>query len=272
VSAVARPAGGFLGAAVGGLFAAVGRLVLGQLRVFGEWTALFLSASALLLRGKVSLKELAKQIDEIGVSSIPLAALTVTFSSMVLAIYSVPQFMEYGFHDYVGRLVGESIFREIGPVLTAIVLAAREGSAIAAELGSMKITEQVDALRALAVDPVEYLVVPRFAAALIAVPLVTLVACIAGVIAGWFVAHSYELAYDVYWSSVQRGVELTHYLSGLVKALVFGALIAIVSCHQGLTTGHGAAAVGRSTTASVVLCVLLVHVADFALVLVFGGQ
>ncbi len=188
---------------------------------------------------------------------------------MVLALYTTSQFIEFGFTDYIGKLIGAGVVRELGPVLTAIVVASRQGSAFAAELATMKVTEQIDALRSLATDPVEHLVVPRYAATLVAMPLLTILAGLAGIIGGYLVAGAQGVPQEVYWGSVQRGVELNEYVSGLAKALVFGAVIAIVSCHQGLKAGHGAEAVGRSTTASVVLCVVLVHVADFAMALVF---
>ncbi len=250
-------------------FATIGEWVLAQLHSLGEWAGLWSATSLLLLRGRLSFRAVSKQIDLVGLGSLPLAAVTVTFSSMVLALYTTSQFIEFGFTDYIGKLIGAGVVRELGPVLTAIVVASRQGSAFAAELATMKVTEQIDALRSLATDPVEHLVVPRYAATLVAMPLLTILAGLAGIIGGYLVAGAQGVPQEVYWGSVQRGVELNEYVSGLAKALVFGAVIAIVSCHQGLKAGHGAEAVGRSTTASVVLCVVLVHVADFAMALVF---
>ncbi|MCC7494937.1 MAG: ABC transporter permease [Fimbriimonadaceae bacterium] len=259
--------------AAGGLTALAGQLgsaVLGLLTVLGEWILLWLATTSLVLRGRIARRHLVHQLEAIFLGSLPLACLTVVFSSMVLALYTADQFIEYGFTDYIGKLIATGVARELGPVLTAIVVASREGSAIAAELGTMKVTEQVDALRALATDPVEYLIVPRYTATLIAMPLLTIAAGTAGVCGGYLVAGSKGIPQEVYWLSAARGVEMIDFTSGLAKALVFGALIAVVSCWQGLRTGHGSAAVGRSTTASVVLCVVLVHIADFLMVSVLN--
>ncbi|HIE52001.1 MAG TPA: ABC transporter permease, partial [Armatimonadetes bacterium] len=163
-----------------------------------------------------------------------------------------------------------SIVRELGPVLTAIVVAARSGSAIAAEIGTMKVTEQLDALRALATDPIEYLVVPRYLASLITLPLLTIMADVCGTMGGFVVAVGAGVSREIYLKSVLRLVKADHLLTGLVKAVVFGTLISIVGCQQGFRTGQGAAAVGRATTNSVVLCVVLVHIADYFLALIFG--
>ncbi|NUP98503.1 MAG: ABC transporter permease [Armatimonadetes bacterium] len=247
----------------------LGGIVLRQLRLVGEWTMLWRATTVHVMHGRVSWSHLASQIESVGIGSLPLAALTVVFSSMVLALYTTDQFIEFGFVDYVGRLIGSGVVRELGPVLTAIVVAAREGSAFAAELATMKVTEQIDALRALATDPVEYLVVPRYTATLIAMPLLTILASTAGIFGGYLIASAKGVPYEVYWGSVTRGVDLADFMGGLAKSLVFGAVIAIVSCHQGLRTGHGAEAVGRSTTASVVTCVVLMHVVDFMMAMVF---
>lgn len=250
---------------VGGL----GGWLLAQFESVGQWTLLWRETTVLALQGRIDFRALVRQLEKVALGSLPLAALTVTFSSMVLALYTTDQFIEFGFQDYIGRLIGEGIIRELGPVLTAIVVASREGTAFAAELATMKVTEQIDALRALATDPVEYLVAPRYAAAVIAMPLLAVAAGSAGVAGGWFVAAAKGVPQETYWGSVLRGVELSQFVGGLSKAVVFGAIVSIVSCYEGLRAGYGAGAVGRSTTRSVVLCVLLVHVADFAMALVF---
>lgn len=266
-AAVADSRPRFLTSALAGL----GGYALTQAQLVGQWAMLWVQASRYVLKGALDRKQIIEQVAQIGVGSLVLAAITVTFSSMVLALYTTDQFIEYGFVDKVGFLISASIVREGGPVLVAIVVASREGSAIAAELASMKVTEQIDALRSLATDPVSHLVVPRYVAMLLAMPLLTILAGTAGVCGGYLIAHSHGVPTDVYWSSAARGVEMFDLFTGFIKALVFGAVVAIVSCHQGLTAGHGAEAVGRSTTASVVLCIVLVHFMDFALVTVFNS-
>jgi len=215
-----------------------------------------------LLRGALERRTLVAQLEAIGSSSTLLAVLTVTLSGMVLALYTVQMSKEISATEYVGSLVALSIVRELGPALTAVVVAARAGSAIAAELGTMKISEQIDALRALATDPVEYLVVPRFVAALVALPALTVLSDFWGILGGALVSYA-GVGWDLYFSSVQRFTAPEHALSGLIKALVFGAIIALVSCYEGFRTGQGAAAVGRSTTRAVVLSILLVYLANF---------
>jgi len=253
-----------------GALALLGRQVLDRVELLGQWCLLWFQANRLVGCGRINGRHLIRQLDALGVGSIPMACLTVTFSSAVLAVYTIDQFKQYGFTDYIGRLIGMGVTRELGPVLTAIVVASREGSRMAAELASMKVTEQIDALRSLATDPVEYLVVPRYLGALLGLPALTTLASFAGICGGYLVAAAHAVPSDVYWSSVARGVQPAYILSGGIKALLFGAVIATVACRTGLSTGFGAAAVGRSVTASVVLCVLLVHIADFGLALVFG--
>ncbi len=246
----------------------VGRWVLGQFRAVGEWVLLGRDALTYVGRRQVARPLVVAQIDAVGIGSLPLAALTVAFSSMVLALYLTDQFKQYGFQDYLGKLIGLGVYREMGPVVTAIVVAARQGSAFAAEISTMKVTEQIDALRSLATDPVQHLVTPRLVAMLVAVPLLTVVASTVGVVGGAFVTGAKGVPQEVFWGAVWRGVEVQHFLTGVLKAVVFGATIAVVSCHQGLRCGHGAQAVGRATTASVVLCILVVHILDFAMAVV----
>lgn len=251
--------------------AAVGAAILDDLAQVGSWVHLWRRVTRFIAQGRMSSEHCLRQLDQLGLGSVPMACMTVMFSAAVLAFYTIDQFKKFGFTDRLGSLIGTGVTRELGPVLTAIVVASREGSRITAELASMKVTEQIDALRALATDPVEYLVVPRYLGALIGLPMVTVVASVAGVLGGLAVAVLSRVPPEVYWDSVYAGVEPRFLVAGMVKALIFGALIALISCRHGLDTGHGAAAVGRATTAAVVVCVLVVHIADFGLALVFGG-
>lgn len=221
-----------------------------------------------LFRGALERRTLAAQLEAIGSSSTLLAVLTVVLSGMVLALYTVQMSKKITATEFVGSAVALSIVRELGPALTAVVVAARAGSAIAAELGTMKITEQIDALRALATDPIEYLVVPRFVAALMALPALTMLSDCCGVLGGSVVAYP-NIGWALYWASVQQYTAPKHVLSGLLKAVFFGAIIALVGCHEGFRTGQGAAAVGRSTTRAVVLSILLVYLANFLLTAFF---
>lgn len=264
-------------ASLAGLPAALGRWwrggatgVMEGFGLVGEWAQLAWGVVLAVRHRRVDWRLTLQQVDLVGLGSLPMAAMTVTFSSMVLSIYTIDQMLEFGMTDYVGMLVGATIFRELGPVLTAIVVASRVGSAYGAEISSMKVTEQIDALRALATDPVEYLVVPRVVAGVLALPALALLASVAGVWGGFLIASANDVAREVYWSSVFRGADVVEFGLGLLKAAVFGGLIALISCHAGLTAGFGSAAVGRATTRAVVLCVLVVHIADFAMALLFA--
>jgi len=248
----------------------IGQRTLEGVTFVGEATKLWCRATSLVLRGAIDWRNTLQQMELIGVNAAALVFLTVTFGGMVMAVYSVSEFQRFGATEYLGGLIGLSIVRELGPVLTAIVVAARSGSAIAAEIGTMKVTEQLDALRALATDPIEYLVVPRYLASLITLPLLTIMADVCGTMGGFVVAVGAGVSREIYLKSVLRLVKADHLLTGLVKAVVFGTLISIVGCQQGFRTGQGAAAVGRATTNSVVLCVVLVHIADYFLALIFG--
>jgi phospholipid/cholesterol/gamma-HCH transport system permease protein len=176
------------------------------------------------------------------------------------------QFHKLGGDQFIGGLVAVSMAREAAPVLASVVVAARVGSAIAAELGSMKVTEQIDALRALAVSPVQYLVVPRLLASVLMMPVVTVFANVAGITGGEVVTVYFtHISYGVFISSVQTWLTWRDVIMGLAKTLVFGGIIAIVGCDRGLRTGGGAAGVGRSTTSAVVLAIVLVYVSDYFL-------
>lgn len=248
----------------------IGRSTLNLVGGIGALTHLGFRTTYYLLRGSLELRSLIVQMEAIGYSSLPLVVITVTFAGMVMAIYTAGQLQDTGTANLLGGLIAVSIVRELGPVLTGIVAAAQAGSAIAAEVGTMKVTEQIDALRSLATDPVEYLVVPRYGAALLSLPLLTVVADLCGIMGGLIVSlWGYEVAPGIYLDSVRVWTKLGYFTSGLVKALVFGAIIALVGSYQGFRTGQGSAAVGQSTTRAVVMCVLLIYVADFFLTWVF---
>ena len=227
-----------------------------------------------IFRGAVERRETFDQMATIGVASLPIVIVTVTFSGMVLALYSAQTLVAYGFGgQFVGGGVGLSIAREIGPVLTAVVVAARAGSAMAAEIGSMKITEQVDALRALAVDPVQYLVVPRLVASIIMLPAITILADIVGTFGGYLVAVANGVPSGGFITSLQYLASTDDVVKGLMKTFFFAATIAIVGCYEGLRTSGGATGVGKSTTRAVVLSIVLIYISNFFLAYVlFGGR
>jgi phospholipid/cholesterol/gamma-HCH transport system permease protein len=251
----------------------VGRPVVGFFEGVGELSLLFSRSLAAILMGRISLVETLRQMSVIGVNSLPIVLITIAFSGMVLALHTAIQFHKLGGDQFIGGLVGVSMAREAAPVLASVVVAARVGSAIAAELGSMKVTEQIDALRALAVSPVHYLVVPRLLAAILMMPIVTVFANVAGIMGGWAVATYFtHMSSQVFITSIQTYLLWRDVYLGLVKTLVFGAIIALVGCDRGLRTGGGAAGVGRSTTSAVVVAIVLVYVSDYFLSAMMFGQ
>jgi phospholipid/cholesterol/gamma-HCH transport system permease protein len=199
----------------------------------------------------------------VGTDSLPIVLITLLFGGMVLGLHMAKQFVAFGGAQYVGSVVAISMAREVAPTFAGIVVAARIGSAFAAELGSMRITNQVDAMRALATNPVHYLVTPRLVAAAIMMPVLTIYGMMAGVLGGVIVAMSNGVGYRAFIDSATTFLQVFDVMGGLLKTVVFGIIIATTSCYIGLNTEGGAAGVGRSTTAAVVWSIVLLYAANF---------
>lgn len=211
-------------------------------------------------------REIITQMDTIGVGSLMIIGLTGAFTGSILALQTSNTLKTFGATAVTGALVMTSLVREMGPVLASLMLAGRVGSAIAAELGSMVVSEQVDAMRALGTDPIKKLVWPRLLALLIMAPALTLVADIVGALGGWLVATGLmNVASSVYINSAKNALTYSDIVGGVFKPFVFGFIIAIVSCRAGLRTRGGTVGVGRSTTQAVVLSDILILGADFFL-------
>ena len=217
------------------------------------------------MRGGVNVKDLLEQMASLGANSVSIALLTTTTSGAVLALYFAPFLKQYGAEGFTGAVVALAIARELGPVLTGVVVAARAGSAIAAELGTMKVSEQIDALRALAVSPIQYLVVPRILAAIIMVPLVCALADAGGIYGGYLLSKSEGVLPTTYLNSMKQFIDPSDFVKGIIKTVVFGLIISLVGCHQGLATRGGATEVGKATTNAVVLSIVLIYLANFVL-------
>ncbi len=216
--------------------------------------------------GNVDLRDTLKQMVALGVESIPIVLIIAGFTGMVFSLQVSQEFDRFGAASLIGQLLGLAVIREFGPVLTGVVVAGRAGSAIAAELGTMKVTEQVDALRALAASPVQYLVVPRFLACVVMVPVLTVFANLIGMIGGYVVAvHQVGIIPAVFIESVTDYLVLWDLVGSIIKAAVFGILIAVVSCYRGLQTERGAQGVGDSTIASVVTGMISIFVTNYLL-------
>jgi phospholipid/cholesterol/gamma-HCH transport system permease protein len=237
-------------------------IVLGSISYVGEVATLFWRVMRYLFRGA----NVADQMSRIGVYSMPIALLTILFSGMVFSLYVSNTMVSRGLGNYVGGIVAIVMVRELAPVLAAIVVAARAGSAMAAELGSMKVTEQIDALRAMATSPEQYLVVSRFIACVTMLPIIALFGMYTGIIGGYLVALTEGVSKTAYFSSIPVFITFSDVIDSLSKTVVFGAIIALVACHQGLSTEGGATGVGSSTTRSVVLCIIFLYAADFLIV------
>ena len=234
------------------------------LTYFGE-ILMLLAQTVKAVRGGVDTRDLVEQMSSLGVNSVAIALLTTTTSGAVLALYFAPFLKQYGAEGFTGAVVALAIARELGPVLTGVVVAARAGSAIAAELGTMKVTEQIDALRALAVSPIQYLVVPRVLAAVLMMPLVCALADAGGILGGSLLSQSEGVLPVTYWNSMKQFLDLSDFTKGIFKTIVFGMIIALVGCHQGLATRGGATEVGKATTNAVVLSIVLIYLANFVM-------
>jgi phospholipid/cholesterol/gamma-HCH transport system permease protein len=211
-------------------------------------------------------RDVMEQIDVIGLGSLTVVILTGFFTGAVLALQSGMTLDQFGARPFVGRLVSASMIKELGPVLTALMLAGRVGSGIAAELGSMMVTEQISALRALGTDPIRKLVVPRVLAGFIMCPILTVVANAVGLTGGWLIALTQlRVPSGVYWTSVVEGLYIQDVWMGVIKPFFLGFVIVTIGCHVGLRTSGGTQGVGRSTTNAVVAASVVVLVVDFFL-------
>jgi len=217
-------------------------------------------------RGPRYLGETIHQMDEIGVGSLIIIILTGFFTGGVLILQAYPTLAFYGAQSQAGQGVATTLVRELGPVLSALMVAGRVGSAISAELGSMVVSQQIDAMRALGTSPVRKLVTPRVVALVITLPLLTVASDIFGLIGGGLVANQlYGLATSVYSASVRNGIDIDDVIGGIIKPVVFGLIIGLIACYKGLSTTGGTVGVGKSTTNAVVTASIWVIIADFFL-------
>ena len=210
------------------------------------------------------------QMEQIGVRSLGVAGITTLFTGMVMALQTAYSLPTLGIKYYIGSVVSKSLVRELGPVLTALIVGGRIGAGMTAEIGTMKVTEQIDALRSMAADPVKKLVVPKLVATLLMLPALTILGDALGILGGLIVAIlQLDLPASLYWNDVLSSLTLADLASGIGKSFFFGYFIAIVGCYNGLTTSGGADGVGRATTNTVVLAAILVLISDFFLTKLF---
>jgi phospholipid/cholesterol/gamma-HCH transport system permease protein len=230
----------------------------------GKMMVLLIQTFTWMIRPPLQAKEILKQMEEIGVRSFPVIAITAAFTGMVLALQSFTGFKRFGAESMVGTVVALSVTRELGPVLTGLMVSGRVGSAMAAELGTMRVTEQIDALYTLATNPVKYLIVPRFLAAMIMLPVLVVFADVIGILGGYLVSvQILGTNPTLYVRRTWDYLELNDVYTGLLKAIIFGVMIATASCYHGFTAQGGAEGVGRATTKAVVLSSLLILISNY---------
>ncbi len=243
-----------------------GRVVIQSIIAVGD-LSLFIGRTLMWMFSRLPRRETVwPNFYQVGVLSLPVVALTGTFIGMVLAVQSYYQFKEIGLETRLGAVINMSLVRELGPVLAATMLAGRVGSAMAAELGTMRVTEQIDALAAMGAHPLHYLVVPRFLACFFLIPTLTIMADFMGVAGGYFYSV-FVLGVDThfYWYNSAQFVGWFDLFTGLFKSVFFGSAIAMVSCYQGFNCSSGAEGVGRASTASFVYSFVMILVLDLFL-------
>lgn len=242
----------------------LGKLILESLETTGRTVNLVLQTIMQLRR--MNPRHVIYQMSHLGVDTMPIVFMMIVFTGMVMVWQATPALTRAGAQSTTGGLVALAMFRELGPVLSAVVLAGRVGAAITAEIGSMKVTEQIDALRVMATDPIAYLVVPRFVACILMTPLVVTFANLMGIAGGFLVATTYtDVGPYTFIRSIETFTEFSDFTGGLIKSMFFGGIVAIVGCLKGMGAQDGAEGVGAATTSSVVTSIVWVFVMNYFL-------
>ncbi len=248
------------------IFENIGKKTIEICEYIGGITILFLQTLMWLFRFDIRWKLTLNQMAILGADSVFIVVITTFFTGAVVSLQLAEMAVRYGLAKYIGGGVAVSMFRELAPMLTAVVVAGRAGSAITAEIGSMKVTEQIDALDVMAVSPVKYLVLPRVLACFAMFPVLTLFAGASGVIGGGIVANmTANVTPEIYIQSIKDMLWMRDFWGGLSKSFFFAVEVALISCYQGLQTKGGAAGVGIATTGSVVYSTIVVFVTNYFL-------
>jgi phospholipid/cholesterol/gamma-HCH transport system permease protein len=251
----------------------LGRVLFGACRASGQLALFAANGLSHIVRPPFYGRMFVRALIEIGYFSLPVVALTAVFTGMVLALQSSTGLSRFSADSAVASLVVISVTRELGPVLAALMVAGRVGAAIAAEIGTMRVTDQIDALSTLSTNPMKYLVTPRVLAGLIAMPLLVVVADILGVLGGFIIATA-KLGFNTstYLVNTLNFIETDDVVSGLVKAAVFGVIITLMGCYQGYNSKGGAQGVGAATTSAVVAASVLILASDYVLTELFFAR
>lgn len=248
----------------------VGTRMIAVLEEFGKVFNLGWLAIREIMRGKINMRLVLDQMLKIGVESLPLALITSAFVGMVFAVQIAGEFVRFGAGKFVGGVMSIAMARELGPAITGIVVAARVAASITAEIGTMKVTEQVDALKSLGANPVRYLLIPRMIATTLMLPLLTILTIIVGFLGGYLVAvYVSHINGFQYMETAQNLASLWDVYGGLIKTFIFGIIIAVIATYKGLNTRGGAKGVGEATTSSVVTTLISLFVVNYFLSVLF---
>jgi phospholipid/cholesterol/gamma-HCH transport system permease protein len=236
------------------------------LELVGDYVSMVVDVFAAALKKPPAWALVREQLFHIGVMSIFVVAITGFTTGFVLAAESFYQLSEKGMAGVTGAIVAKSMIAELGPILTAFMVTGRIGASMCAELGTMKVTEQIDAMKSMAINPYAYLVAPRFIAGIVMIPLLTLFSTLMGIFGGYLIAvNLFHLSASTYFNPMHVHISLFDVTSGIIKAFIFGLIIVSVCCYRGINTSGGAAGVGKATTQSVVTSYILILVSDFFL-------
>lgn len=230
----------------------------------GDYFTMMVEVIWVSIRQPPNMSLIRDQLYSVGVTSLPVVAITGFSTGVVLAAQSFFQLSDYGLTSATGLMVTKAMMVELGPVLTAFMVTGRVGAAMCAELGTMRVTQQIDALRSMAVNPYRYLVAPRFIAGTLMMPLLTVFSCFMGILGGYIMSvYYYKMSPNTFLDPLPVHIDNFDFFSGLVKALIFGIIISTISCYKGMTTWGGAQGVGKATTQSVVICYSVILVTNF---------
>ena len=238
------------------------------LAAIGQYIMLIVNVASATLRRPPKWPLIRNQLFSIGVLSLPVVAITGFSTGLVMAAQSFFQLSDKGLAGATGLMVAKAMMVELGPVLTAFMITGRVGAAMCAEIGTMRVTEQIDALQSMAVNPLRYIIAPRFIAGAIMLPLLTVFSCMMGIIGGYLISvYHFGMAPTAFLDPIPIHIVDFDFISGLAKAFTFGIIIVTISCYKGMTTNGGAAGVGKSTTNSVVICYSVILIVNFVLTL-----
>jgi phospholipid/cholesterol/gamma-HCH transport system permease protein len=246
----------------------IGSSILAVGQTVGEMIALLCEMLYYFKEAPRNLTSIFRQMSIVGIETLPIAMLVALFVGMVLSVQTGSELALYGTQEAIGAIVGLSMVKELGPVMTSLLVAGRVGSSMAAEIGAMQVYEEIDALKTLEINPVRYLAMPRLIACLFAVPALVAFAMVVGIIGGGIVADAnprIDVPFTVYYENMTRALNYKDISKGLFKSMVFGGIIAHVGCYVGFKTSGGARGIGESTTRSVVLSFLLIMIANYLL-------